>query len=157
VRAQAWLVSGPWGMVERGHGQRGSGRDGGGGTEEVGRGEQEGKERGVPTGGPACRWLVRLRAEGGGVRELGQVGQAWGGERKGEKRATRGGGEEVGRAREIGLRERLGCWAGLLSYFLSFSFFQTNSNLFEFKSNLNSNSYALTQIKLMHQHECTTC
>jgi hypothetical protein len=88
-----------------------------------GAGKKKERRGGCRQVGPACRWLVRLRAEGGGVRELGQVGRAWGGKRKGEKRATRGG-EEVGRAREIGPRERLGCWAGLLSYFLSFSFFK---------------------------------
>jgi hypothetical protein len=31
-------------------------------------------------------------------------------------------GREAGHAREIGPREGLGCWAGLLSYSLSFSF-----------------------------------
>jgi hypothetical protein len=71
--------------------------------------------------GPAYRWLVQLQAERGGVRELGQVGRAWEGKEK-ESNGPREEGKEVGRAREIGPRERLGCWAGLLSYFLSFSF-----------------------------------
>jgi hypothetical protein len=42
----------------------------------------------------------------------------------------------------------------LLSRFFPF-LYQPNSILFEFGSNLNSNPYALNQIKLMHQHECT--
>jgi hypothetical protein len=73
--------------------------------------------------------------------------------------------ERGGRKREAGRgkrKERPGCcwasWAGL-GFFLFFWFpfpflFQTNSNLFELKSTLNSNSYALNQIKFMHQHEC---
>jgi hypothetical protein len=63
----AWLLegegaseAGQWASsvrpgVERGHGQRGSGRDSGGGTEEIGHEEEEGKEKG-------CR----------------QVGSSWG-------------------------------------------------------------------------------
>jgi hypothetical protein len=43
---------------------------------------------------------------------------------------------------------------GFLILFYFFSWFST-SNLFEFKSKFEFNSYALNQIKLMHQHECT--
>jgi hypothetical protein len=53
--AQTRLVGGPLGVVERGHGQRGSGRDGGGGTEGVERGEEERKERGADRWGRAIR------------------------------------------------------------------------------------------------------
>jgi hypothetical protein len=48
VRTPASLVSGPRASalrVEQGHGQRGSGRDGGGEIGEVGHEEEEGKER----------------------------------------------------------------------------------------------------------------
>jgi hypothetical protein len=64
-----------------------------------------------------------------------------------------------------GPRERKGAGRaglpGLFSYFLDFlilfyffSWFST-SNLVEFKLWFEFNSYALNQIKLMHQHECT--
>jgi hypothetical protein len=46
------------------------------------------------------------------------------------------------------MTERKEGMTDLLSCFLPF-LFQTNSILFEF------NPYALNQIKLMHQHECT--
>jgi len=45
-------------------------------------------------------------------------------------------------------------WVLFYFFLLSISYFKHHSNLFEFKSNLNSNSYALKQLKLMHQHEC---
>jgi len=55
--------------------------------------------------------------------------------------------------------DRVGCWVGwagfgfsifLVFFVFSISFlFQTYSNKFEFKP------YAVNQIKLMHQHECT--
>jgi hypothetical protein len=43
-RRRGWSVC-LGGVVEQGHGQRGSGRDSGGGTEGVERGEVEGKEK----------------------------------------------------------------------------------------------------------------
>jgi hypothetical protein len=51
--------------------------------------------------------------------------------------------------RKEGMTERKEGMSDLLSGFLPFLFCQTNSFLFEF------NSYALNQIKLMHQHEFT--
>ena len=54
----------------------------------------------------------------------------------------------TGWAREEGLGWVLVSSSSFLFYF------EHHSNLFEFKSNLNSNSYALKQLKLMHQHEC---
>jgi hypothetical protein len=39
-----------------------------------GAGKKKERRRGCRQVGPACRWLVRLQAKGGGVRELGQVG-----------------------------------------------------------------------------------
>jgi hypothetical protein len=57
-------------------------------------------------------------------------------------------------AAQVGEKKEAAGWAarliwGFLFFWFLFSFlFQTNSNLFEFKSNLNSNSYALNQIKI---------
>jgi hypothetical protein len=107
--------------AERGHGQRGSSRDSGGGTGEVGHEEEEGKEKG-------CR----------------QVGSSWGMTEKEGVTEKRTGKTE----RKEEMTERKEGMTDLLFYFLPF-LFQTNSILFEF------NSYALNQIKLMHQHECT--
>jgi hypothetical protein len=58
------------------------------------------------------------------VRELGQVGRAWGGERKGKKRATRGG--ERGGPRE---GDRAAGKTGLLgwpAFLFPFLFFFSN-------------------------------
>jgi len=92
-----------------------------------------------------------------GRKERRRGGLSWAGveEKKKERNGPRGR-EKEGRAEPL-----LG-WVGLvssfpISFFSLFSFlFQTNSNyLFRFKSNLNSNSYALNQKEFMHQHECT--
>ena len=111
----------------------------------------------------------------GGARGAGGRGLRAGKGRSGSGLAGRGvrngprgkEAERTGPSAELGCGERgkegvgrlwLGFWAGLVSPFLVFLplfFSKQHSNLFEFKSNLNSNSYALKQIKLMHQHECT--
>jgi hypothetical protein len=88
-----------------------------------------GKEKERPAGKEGLGWVFPWA----GLWREGAAGAAW---------------KWVGPA---GLRVGFG--------FLLFSFpflFQTHSNyLFEFKSNLNSNSYALKQLRNMHQHECT--
>jgi hypothetical protein len=82
------------------------------------------------------------------VRETGPSGK-----RKRERENGPARGKERPKGEE---RSRLGWSAARVAFlFPSLFLFQTNSNLFEFKSNLNSNSYALTPIKLMHRHECT--
>jgi hypothetical protein len=73
------------------------------------------------------------------------------GEREGADRWGRAGGmtEKEGITEERArMTERKEGMTDLLSCFLPF-LFQINSILFEF------NPYALNQIKLMHQHECT--
>jgi hypothetical protein len=67
------------------------------------------------------------------VRELGQVGRAWGGERKGEQRATREG--ERGGPRGIGL---LG-WFVLFQSLFYLLFWSSNLNLSEFKTKFEFN------------------
>ena len=113
-----------------------------------------------------CRpgWSVegeraRTRLKRGRKRVARAVGPSGG--CAGPSARGRGGGpverreEEAGWATSQGL---LDCWVGWagLSFCFGFPFlFQTTLKLFEFKSTLNSNSYALNQRKLMHQHECT--
>jgi hypothetical protein len=75
-------------------------------------------------------------AEGGRVGDLGQA-----------RRPRAGEGRRMGR----GERRAAGWPVSLFPFF----FFQTNSIYLNSKANLDSNSYASTQIKLMHQHECT--
>jgi hypothetical protein len=104
-------------------------------------GRKERRREGVDRWGRAAsereregeRERAELAAEGGGVSELGQ---AW----EGEKWAARGKRWAAG-------------WTAFLPPFLFL--FQSNSIYLNSKSNLDSNSYALTQIKLMQQHECT--
>jgi hypothetical protein len=62
-------------------------------------------------------------------------------------------GSERGEQAVGGKKEK--SWVGLLLYFPFLFLFQSSSIYLNSKSNLDSNSYALTQIKLMHQHECT--
>jgi hypothetical protein len=62
---------------------------------------------------------------------------------KGEKWAARVGEKKEAAGWAAGL-----IWGFLFFWFLFSFLFQTNSNLFELQSNLNSNSYALNQIKI---------
>ena len=113
------------------------------------------------------RWRVTGRGDLGCAREAAE--RVW------RKRASQGNGlgrragpraqgvtREGAGTREEGGLGRPGAWVGLgchlgfpISYFFPLFYFKHHSNLFEFKSNLNSNSYALKHVKLMHQHECT--
>ena len=71
----------------------------------------------------------------------------------------KGKGGEGDAAGPLGWRRGKGRWTmGRLGSHLGLGFpflFQTTLKLFEFKSTLNSNSYALNPINLMHQHEYT--
>jgi hypothetical protein len=87
--------------------------------------------------------------------EVGRAEQAACG--RGKENGPRGKGSRP--EREKRNRPGWAAWAvflfpGFLILFYFFSWFST-SNLFEFKSKFEFNSYALKQIKLMHQHECT--
>jgi hypothetical protein len=105
------------------------------------RGKKKGKEK-----GGADRWGRAVsEKEAGRGRERGE--QAVVGKKE-KSRATCGRGKG-------GPRGGLGHWVGLLLYFPFLFLFQSNSIYLNSKSNLNSNSYALTQRKLMHQHKCT--
>jgi hypothetical protein len=136
---------------------------GGAAEEEQRRSGARRKKRKVGDG--ADRWAPRVRGRGrgavcwavGSAEEAGQQGKGEAAVRAGPS----GGG--LGRCEGKEGGRGLGFWASWagLGFFLFFWFpfpflFQTNSNLFEFKSTLNSNSYALNQIKIMHQHECAT-
>ena len=91
-----------------------------------------------PNGGNAGCAGLRTRLP---VRE--EVGRACG-------EPGRGGGRAVS-----GLGRFPGLGSDFFSLFYLLFFFKLHSNYFEFKRNLNSNSYALNQIKSMHQHVCT--
>ena len=106
------------------------------------RGRELGRARGTRSTLAGLAWE---RAEGEGVGLLtGRAGE----------------GGKLGWCGLLGQEGRSGPpgWVGfgfLFSYFFPLFYFKHHSHLFEFKSNLNSNSYALKQLKLMHQHECT--
>ena len=107
-----------------------------------------------PCGSPRER--AAWATEGaGGESQLGRgAGAGPGGEGSGLRAGE--GKEGVGRVGEEASwadRVRVLGWVFLLLSFSFFFSFQTPLKLFEFKSNLNSNSYALKQT--MHQHECT--
>jgi len=136
-----------------------------GGSYGVGRARAAGGREERLTGGPPLAGTVRaheLRARAGRWERGGEPAgpRRWSRPGRRGKRAARG-----RRERETGPsggKEKVGpvCWVGLglgfpISYFFPLFYFKHHSNLFEFKSNLNSNSYALKQLKLMHQHECT--
>jgi hypothetical protein len=104
VKAPANLVGGPRACsprAERGHGQRGSSRDSGGGTGEVGHEEEEGKEKG-------CR----------------QVGSSWGMTEKEGMTEKRTGMTE----RKEGMTDLLSCFLPFLFQTNSI-LFEFNSNL----------------------------
>jgi hypothetical protein len=110
--------------------------------------EERKEEDGVRWGrGVSGREREGERAEEAAVR----AGPSWAA--RGEEERWAAGKEARLRGRE-GKQAGLGSELGLPSYFLPFSF-STIPNLFEFKSKLDSNSYALTLIKYMHQHGCT--
>jgi hypothetical protein len=74
VKAPASLVGGPQACspgAERGHGQRGSSRDSGGGTGEVRHEEEEGKEKGCRQVGSS--WGMTERKEGMTERKEGMT------------------------------------------------------------------------------------
>jgi hypothetical protein len=127
VKAPASLVGGPRACspgAERGHGQRGSSRDSGGGTGEVGHEEEERKEKGCRQVGSSWRMTEK---EGMTEKRTGMTERKEGmTERK----------EGMTESKE-GMTERKEGMTDLLSCFLPF-LFQPNSILFEFNSNLNS-------------------
>ena len=78
------------------------------------------------------------------------TGRAWGGGAMARwaERGPVGPSGDLGRAREgEGERAGPGCWGLGWVPFLILPLFLNNSNLFEFKRNLNSNSYANQQLK----------
>ena len=113
---------------------------------------REGKEEGVAQLGH--------RAGALGHGEGGWIGLQWFGCWVGLLTGRAGEGGKLGWCGLLGQEGRSGPpgWVGFgffFSYFFPLFYFKHHSHLFEFKSNLNSNSYALKQVKLMHQHECT--